>query len=219
MGVRRSWTWVVAGLALALVGQAQPATQRGKWQVVREKDFGIVVPTGWRNFPRPMGTMRLHLTGDGVLVPIVDETGAPLQLGLTVEKFANSKETLQEGIDALTKTAKAQPALTLVGKESVEAVTLKDGTMAMVLTTEFLKERTRHSLYLKMVAKDAAGNGFVVTGFLVGGRESKWPTKESRMAQWVRAMVESFVLDGEKAEAGPVEASYGRLLASTRPAK
>jgi hypothetical protein len=187
--------------------------------VVKEKDFGMVVPAGWRAMPALVrGPMRLYRSGDGIGLPAVDETGSPLQIGMTVEKFAAAKETVDAGVDALVKAAKSQPALDLVGKEQVEAVTLRDGTEAKLLTMEFIKEGRRRSLYMKLVAKDGAGNSFVVSGFVVGGLKSTLPTKGSVVATWLRAHVESFVLDAGKVDTTKMEEVYRVFGASTRPA-
>lgn len=96
----------------------------------------------------------------------------------------------------------------MVGKESIETIKLSDGSEAAFLKAEFIKEGTRRSLQMKLVVKDADSNAWIVTGFLAGGKESKWPTAESSLAKWLAAHVTSFSLDEKQFDAEKVKAAY-----------
>ncbi|MEX0716796.1 MAG: hypothetical protein WD066_09420 [Planctomycetaceae bacterium] len=160
--------------------------------------------------------MPLYRQGDGIGVPAVDETDAPLQIGMTVEKFRPAKETIDEIANGLAERAKKVRRLELVGEETVEAVELSDGTAASLLTVEFIKDGSRRSLQMKLVAKDPNGNVWIASGQLVGGKESKWPTADSDLADWLKAHLTSFCLDPEKFDAEKIQAAYVKRDESNR---
>lgn len=168
----------------------------------------IAVPKGWRDSKKLGPNIVLFRGGDGIGVPAFDETRAPLQIGLTVEKFADAKEPLKSIMNDLVEAAKKAPRLELVGKETVETIRLSDGTEAMLLKVEFIKEGRRRSLQMKLVAKDAGSNAWIVSGHLVGGKESRWPTTDSTLAKWLEAHVRSFTLEATKFDAEKVNAAY-----------
>ncbi len=152
--------------------------------------------------------MVLYRGGDGIGVPALDETKAPLQIGLTVERFPSAKEPIQDIMDSLIQQAKKAPRLELVGTESAEAINLSDGTEALFLTAEFIKEGRRRSLHMKMVVKDADSTAWIVSGHLVGGKESKWPTPESDLAKWLRAHLTSLSWEEKKFDEAKLRAAY-----------
>jgi hypothetical protein len=178
------------------------------WEEVSVGAGKIAVPKGWRSFTRLGPNTVLYRQGAGIGVPALDETKSPLQIGLTVEKFPGSKDPVDEVMGGLVEAAKKAPRLTLLGKEHVQAIKLSDGTEAMLLKAEFIKEESRHSLQLKLVAKDAESNAWIVSGYVVGGNESKWPTPDTSLAKWLEAHITSFCLDGTKFDAENVEAAY-----------
>ena len=198
----------VCYLVGVIVGSAAGAAEGKKaWEKVSGEGFAIAVPAGWRTFDMG-GRMVLFRQGDGIGVPLVDETGAPIQIGLTVEKFAGTTDTIEEGAKKLAQNARNNPRLKLIGEEKIEPVKLADGTDAMLVTTRFIKEGTRGSLQLKMVVKDQASNGWVVSAFLVSGKESKVPVEDSPLAKWLRAHVVSFCFDGAKMDEGAMKKAY-----------
>jgi hypothetical protein len=190
--------------------QAQPPDGKGEkaWEVVRAGKAGLAVPKGWRAITAPSPRMVLYRKGDGLGVPAVDETGSPLQIGLSVEKYPGTKDSLAEGIKALLAAAKRNPRLELVGKESVEGLKLADGAEAKLLITEFIKEKSQRSLQVKMLVKDADSNGWVISGFIVGGKDSRIPTPNSDIAKWLRAHLTSFCLDAGKVDEAKVKAAH-----------
>jgi hypothetical protein len=190
--------------------QATPAQAEKPWEGVRIGGASIAVPKNWRAVPSPQRQMVLFRQGDGIGVPAVDETNSPLQIGLTVERFPKTTETLKEGIDGLVKAAQRNRRLKQVGKESIDTIQLADGTDAMFLTMEFIKDRDRRSLQMKMLVKDENANGWVISGFIVGGQDSKIPTPGSDVSKWLRAHLESFVFDANRMDDKQLREQYGR---------
>lgn len=178
------------------------------WIMISVGTGKIAVPKGWRDFRGIRPPMVLYRQGDGIGVPIVDETGSALQTGMTAEKFPTAKQSVGEIMDGLVKGAKQAPRLELVGKETVEDVKLADGTAGKLMTAEFVKEGRRRSLQLKLVVKDDQGTAWVVSSHLVGGLESKWPKPGSKYAKWLRAHLASLSLDPEKFDPKSVDAAY-----------
>jgi hypothetical protein len=153
-------------------------------------------------------TMPIYRQGDGLGVPAVDETGAPLQIGLTVEKFPPAEESTETIAKELARSATKNPQLKMVGNESVEAVKLSDQTAATLVTTEFIKGGDRRSLQMKLIGKDGKGQIWIVSGFMVGGKESKWPTPKSKLGVWLRAHLVSLTLTGKDIDQKNLEAAY-----------
>jgi hypothetical protein len=178
------------------------------WEAVSVGSGTIAVPKNWRSFDKLKRSMLIYRQGDGIGIPATDENGNALQVGLMVEKFPETKETVKEMMDGLIDQAKKVRQLELVGKESVDSIKLADGTEAMFLKAEFIKEKTRRSLQLKLVVKDAESNAWIVSGHVVGGKESKLPTAESDLTRWLSAHLTSFCLDAKKFDADKVEAVY-----------
>src|SRR5262245_34773477 len=88
------------------------------WETVSVESAKIAVPKEWRNFDGIEPTRPMYRQGDGIGVPGTDEIGAPLQIGLTLEKFpatGDSTETIAKG---LAKASTKNPELEMVGKES-----------------------------------------------------------------------------------------------------
>jgi hypothetical protein len=98
--------------------------------------------------------------------------------------------------------------LKLVGNEKFEAIVLSDGTKAALTTSEFIKAGSRRSFYMKLVTKSDSGEVWVVTGYLVAGRDSEWPTHKSSLAGWLRAHVVSLTVTGKVVDRKPLEAAY-----------
>jgi hypothetical protein len=200
---------VAAGVVL-LVSPAWPADKDPDrpWDLVAVGNARIAVPKGWRDMDNICPGMVVYRNGDGISVPPLDDTRAPLQVGLNVERFPKSKDSAKEIIDRLAEGAKNAPRLELVGKPTVEAVKLSDGTEGMLLTAEFVKEGSRRSLQMKLAVKGTDGTAWVVSGHVVGGKESKWPTADSKLAKWLRAHLSSFTLDEKKFDADRLRTAY-----------
>jgi len=187
---------------------ADSSAQPVGWETVTADTAKIAVPKEWRNMDGIEGTRPIYRQGDGIGVPSTDETGAPMQIGLTVEKFPISKESTETIARELAKGATNNPQLVMVGKESVESIKLSDQTATTLVTTEFIKSGSRRSLYMKLIGKDGNGQVWVVTGYLVSGKGSKWPTPKSKLATWLRAHLVSLTLAGNDVDQKKIEAAY-----------
>lgn len=198
----------VIGVAV-LAPRARPADKdEASWEAVSLGAAKLAIPKGWRSLDKIKPNMPLFRQGDGLGVPALDETKSPLQIALIVEKSPGSKASVKEVMDGLVEAAKKAPRLELVGGETVEAVKLTDGTEALLLKAEFIKEGARRSFQMKLVAKDADANVWTVTGYVVGGKESKWPTADSDLSRWLAAHVTSLALDEKKFDADRITAAY-----------
>ena len=162
-------------------------------------EFAMIVPRGWRSLDMLISAKnRLYLNGDGIGAPAIDETGSPVQIGMMVERYPNTTDTVRRGAERLLANAKRNPRLKLIGKARIESLRLSDGTEAALLTTEFIKSGSRRSLQMKLLAKDAASNGWVVSGFLVAGKNSNIPKPDSPQAQTLRAHLRTFCFKAAK---------------------
>jgi ankyrin repeat protein len=168
------------------------------WEIYGDEEFCLIIPRGWRQATSDIQLMhpniQLYLSGDGIGVPPVDETGEPLQIGLSVEK-TYVQGSLEERATNLVNSFHVDPRLELFGKEHREWLELSDGTPALLLTTEFIKDSYRHSIHMKMLLTDQYDISWVVGGWVVGGKESRVPTEESELTQWLRTYILSFCFD------------------------
>jgi hypothetical protein len=165
---------------------------------ITTSEFSVVVPTGWKNDSQfNTATKKLFIVGDGKGVPIFDDMGSPLQLGMEVEHFSE-KDTLANRIKLLTEDARTAPARKLESEPEIEEVQLTGDTQALLMHVEMIKEEYRRSLYMKLVAQDQAGTIWVTTGWIVASKESKLPRKDSVLAKRMRTFVQSFELAKKK---------------------
>jgi hypothetical protein len=202
---------LMAWVGVAITAPPAHTADRGDetpWEVVAVGPGKLAVPKGWRSLDKNKPNMPLYRQGDGIGVPALDDTQAPLQIGLTVEKLPGSKESVKEIMSSLAEGARKAPRLELIGKVSVESIELSDGTEAMLLKATFIREGSRRSFQMKLVAKDADSNAWIVSGYLVGGKESKWPTAESSLAKWLEAHLTSLSLNERKFNAEKIKAAY-----------
>ena len=170
----------------------------------------VAVPAGWKEILRPNPRLVLSRVAEGVGLPAVDENGAPIQAELTVEKHPGTGDTLKEGAAGLVGRAKGTRGLELVGKEKAETVTLADGTEAALLTMEFIQGGTRRTLWMKLLAKDGAENGWVVSRYVIGGQDSKLPTRDRELVRWVRAHLTSFCFEKAKLDEDKLKKAHAR---------
>lgn len=172
----------------------------------------VGVPKNWRKLDMKVPHIRLYFNGDGCSTPIVDETGSPLQIGMTVAEFTTD-ENLNKWVESHIKSAKNNKRLKLMKKEVVEDVELSDGQHAKLLTTEFIKEEDRHSLQLKLFVKTEKSTGWVVSGFIVGGKESKFPESGGPWAKWLTAHLKSLCFDKNKFDSKTLSKAYKAIQA------
>ncbi|MBI1371362.1 MAG: hypothetical protein GC159_01180 [Phycisphaera sp.] len=178
------------------------------WEVIKVGNGAIAVPRGWRSFDGLKPTMPIMRQGDGIGVPLVDETSSPLQIGLTVELFPESSDSVRQTVDKLIDGAKRAPGLEQQGKESVKSLKLSDGTEALLLEIAFIKQKSRRSFQMKLVAKGPDSTTWIASGYLVGGKDSTWPINSGRLVEWLKAHVVSMTLNKERIDTKAVEAAY-----------
>jgi hypothetical protein len=125
--------------------------------------------------------------GDGIGIPAHDDTGQPLQAGLVLEQLTDAKGSLSEVAAGVIAGARKDARLKPLADSTVEPVKLSDATDAVLLTSVFLKEGNRRSVQLKVIARGPDSRTWMVSGYLVGGKDSRWCTPGSNMANWLRA--------------------------------
>jgi hypothetical protein len=211
-------------LTLLLVAFSQCAFGAGEtasgdpWDLVSADSAAIAVPKDWRRFDGMQPTMPIYRQGDGIGVPSVDETGAPVQIGLTVEKFPPEADDTDAIAREITKGAALNPELKMVGQGKFEALVLSDRRKATLVTTEFLKGTQRRSYYMKLVTKGDSGEVWVATGYIVAGRDSELPNPKSALAVWLRAHVVSLMVTKRELDRNALEAAYATWLEKQDPA-
>jgi hypothetical protein len=61
---------------------------------------------------------------------------------------------------------------------------------------------------MKHIGKDAGGQIWIVSGFLVGGKDSKWPTPRSKLATWLRAHLVSLTPTSKDVDQESLDTAY-----------
>jgi hypothetical protein len=211
-------------IAAAAMAQAQTTTHPHEasppWSVMHEKEFSIAVPSDWHKLEFPSFKTVLHLTGDGKGLPHLDETGSPLQTGMSIERFQNVRQTPEEGSAFMLRNLRADPNMEIIGEPKVESVQLSDGTHAVLQTTEFFRtDKHRRSYHMKLIAEDANKVGWVVVGWTVGGKESSMTEQKARHVQRLRAHLLSFCFDRARFTDAGVRAEYTARRNSVAPAR
>jgi len=103
-------------------------------------DFHMIIPSGWRELPINAGAIVFFLNGDGLGFPAIDDTGSPLQVGMTVEKFANLTISLEEWENRLANGFKKDPRLKLKEQKIERDITLSDGLKANYCYSSLLNQ-------------------------------------------------------------------------------
>lgn len=195
-------------LMIAVAADKPPITTAVSWEVATSSPVSVAVPKDWRNFDGMAPRIVIYRQGDGVGVPAADETGAPLQIGLTVEKFATSNDSTELIAKETAGGAARDPRLESIGDGTFVPVTLSDRTEGTFFTKEFIKSVHRRSLQMKLVVKDADRRVWVVSGYIVGGKDSRLPTPNSPLALWLKAHMLSLTVGGQAIDPKPLEAAY-----------
>lgn len=178
------------------------------WTVASAGTAKIAVPEGWRIVDGIQPAMLIYRQGDGEGVPAADETGAPLQIGLSVERFEPQQDSTDVIAKDIANRASANRDWKLNGPELTEAVVLSDESRATLITTGFFKGADRRSFYLKLVAKGRNHEVWVVTGYIVAGTNSALATRNSPLAVWLRAHVVSLTLNGSDINSKSIGLAY-----------
>ncbi len=192
----------------SLIARAEPAQSNTPWEVASSNTTSVGVPRDWRSFDGIQPAMVIYRQGDGIGVPMVDETGAPLQIGITVEKFPPSADSIDAIAKRTSEGALRDPRMQIAADDIVEPVTLSDQSGAVFLTKQLIKSVHRRSLQMKLFTKDAAGNVWVVSGYIVGGKDSRIPTPKSALALWLRAHLVSATVTGKPIDTKSLESAY-----------
>ena len=180
----------IGSLAIASQACAQNLLPPGK--PVAERTFTIDVPKDWSRFkPAETGTRSIYLIGDGHGVSPLDETGRPLQVGLSVERFPND-QSVQARVDLLKAETLQAPGRKLIGEVVIEAAKLKDGQDGTLMYSRFDKAPNRKSLYEKFIVADPKAGTWVVTGWIVTGPDSTLPLRDSALEKRINSYVKSF---------------------------
>ncbi len=186
-----------------------PSDAQAAHHVLKRDEFAIALPAGWQPAEGMGGpVMKLYCAGGGNGVPLVDEHGSPLQIGLTVKYLPGARGTLEEGARQLIAAAQHDSRLELIGEPKTEKVTLSDGGEALLLTTEFVKDGRRRSLQRKLLVKDADDKAWIISTFIVGSKQSQLPQADSPLAKWLQSFGNSFVFDAEKLDESKLPGPY-----------
>ncbi len=196
--------------------QTAPCDTQPAWEVVKGEGFTIAIPRGWRKLPMPIGHHVLYVNGDGLGVPAIDETGSPIQTGLTVERYSKLDSSTMEGAKENLASLKWNRRLKVVSQDKVKALKLSDGAEAALIRVILLKDRTRRSLQLKLYAKDKDSRGWVVSAWIVTSKDSEFVAKNKSLENWLRAHVTSLCFDREKFNTAALRVAYSP--AQTQPA-
>lgn len=188
--------------------QTAPAETQPAWEVVKGKGFTIAIPRGWRKLPMPIGHHVLYINGDGIGVPAIDETGSPIQMGFTVERYSKLKASPMGGAKKNLAGLKWNRRLKVISQSEIKSITLSDGAEAALIRVLLLKDRTRRSLQLKMFAKDKDSRGWVVSAWIVTGKDSAFIAKNKSLERWLLAHVTSLCFDRKKFDTAAIRAAY-----------
>ncbi len=198
-------------LALASFVSAQQAPRSSDpWQVVRVGPGSIAVPRDWRILDGLRPRTLVFRQGDGIGIPLLDDTGQPLQAGVVVEEHFSAKKNLREIADEILAGAQADSRLKPLADPRVDALKLTDSTEALFMSSMFLKEGQRRSLQLKLIARSADSRLWLVSAFLVGGKDSRWCTVDSELGRWLGAHVLSLTLTPAALDEGRLREAYRR---------
>src|SRR5262245_47870949 len=173
------------------------------WEIAVAGNGRIAVPTGWRKMDGIRPELAIYRLGDGIGVPITDETGEPLQIGIVVEAASPDVGTLEAVTEALKRDARRDTRLDLKN-QTVQSF----GSEAALVSNEYIKEKSRRSLQMKFVSRAPDGKFWIVSGFLVGGINSAWPAPASKLASWLRAHVTSLSWDKNGPDTAKLDAAY-----------
>jgi hypothetical protein len=201
---------LVLANALGIGDTAAPksTTANVPWEVAAAGPASLAVPTGWRKLDGIRPNTLLFRQGDGIGIPAQDDTGEPLQAGLVLEQLADAKGSLREVAAGVIAGAKKDARLKLTADPTIEPVKLSDSTDAIVVTSVFLKDGSRRSLQLKLIARGSDSRTWMVSGFLVGGKDSRWCAPGSELAKWLRVHLMSLRLTPGKVDEKPLREAY-----------
>lgn len=195
-------------ISTAVCLAASEPSKDTRWEIITSGPVSVPIPNGWRNFDGMQPSLLIFRQGDGITFPMFDEAGQPLQMGITVEKFAATTDSTETIAQKTAEGASRDPRLKPVGDDSLESVVLSDQTKGTFLIKEFIKSTHRRSLQMKLFIKDADATSWVISGYIVGGKDSPLPTRNSRLAVWIRAHLLSATLTKKAVDTKALDAAY-----------
>lgn len=178
--------------------------------------LAMFIPSGWRNLDELPGP--LYLNGDGLLTPPADKDG-PIQVGIAIERYPNQRGAAIEGARQNLAAGKNNPRLRTLGEGMVEQIKLTDGTDAAYLSIEFIKDGSRRSLQQKVFAKDGNSTGYVILGWIVTAKDSRFLDDHPQAAALLRAYLQSLVFDESKLSDVAVRAASAKFASASGPAQ
>jgi hypothetical protein len=167
----------------------------------------LETPQGWRDLSRLQQGLFFR-QGDGIVVPAFDETGAPLQVGLIVLKVRPELSLDQAAQDVERGEAAGN---TPAGETRRERIQLDDGTQAILITRQLIKDGERRKLQLHLLARAPDQDIVVVSAYAVASINSDWPVPGSFIADWLGAHLLTLRFDARPANAHRLQAAYDRL--------
>lgn len=214
-------TFLLFLISTAVSLAAGEPSKENRWEIISSGPVSVPIPKGWRNFDGMQPSLLIFRQGDGITFPMFDEAGQPLQMGITVEQFASTSDSTETIAKKTADGASHDPRLKPVGDDWLEPVVLSDQTKGTLLIKEFIKSTHRRSLQMKLFIKDADAMPWVISGYIVGGKDSPLPTRNSRLAVWIRAHLLSAALTKKAVATKALDAAYDAINpidATTNPA-
>jgi hypothetical protein len=215
---------VLVGLCVPTLssGQADPAPSGGdvaapavatkvaKPKVHQGNGWAIVAPDAWRVLARVRPPTVLYLVGDGRGgIPLFDGILSPLKVGLQVQVFPQGTLALKERVAGDVKALAQSGTFEQLQEPRLQDVTLADGTPATVLDVEFVARADgRASAQRRVYCADPAGRHVVASGFVACSRAGLGSVKAIKLPEFVRAHVESLVLDPAKVNPASLRPAY-----------
>lgn len=164
------------------------------WETYADADFALRFPLGWMPFP-PAGAARIIIRSPGTGALAADETGAPLQVGLAVERYDGPYDSA-EAFSALVRAGvEEDPAVEQLHRVESWDVRLCGDRTGRMHVFEFDKAGTdRRSQYQKLAVVDASGRGWIALSWAVASRESRLVAGDSPLTLRLRPWVQAFCL-------------------------
>lgn len=209
---------LIASIAEPLAGQEAPrataSADRPRPKIIRGEGWAIAAPDDWTRFNAVRAPVVLYLSGDGRKgVPLLDGTLAPVQAGLTVEKFparagVSAIEKAKQDFEALKNTT----GFEIDGEPELTEIELADGTKAVRLIVTVAKtQRRRLSVYEKVYCGTSDHGQIIATSFVTCGLGGERFVNKVGLAGFVKKHAESIVLDASKVGLARLDDAYRSL--------
>jgi hypothetical protein len=171
------------------------------WEIAKTEGAALAVPKGWENldkFTPQVLIFRKNKTADVATEP---------QMQLVLERV-KVDPPLEQAMGVIAARILKEPNTDMVSRPVGENIKLADGTAAMIMAMEVIKDGKQRQLHLKVLAKTDATTGYIVTGTISAPKDSKVATADSADAKWLRELVKSMVIDPEKLDVQKVKDAF-----------